>query len=75
VDLSPNGKEPWAAVNPDGGTQLAGKQAAIALTPAPDLCLQFTSSASVTFHAVVELTSGGSGSFTITDTVQPYSKV
>jgi hypothetical protein len=69
-DNAPNGTEPWAAASPASGTVAAGKSAQLTLTPAKDLCTLFKGSP-VNLSASIVLTSGGTGTTQITDSVTP----
>jgi hypothetical protein len=75
IGTSQNGHEPWATASPAAGTVDAGKQARLTLTPAGDLCTQLWSAgitAPVNYTLGVQLTSGGSGATTVTDSVTPF---
>jgi hypothetical protein len=72
IGTSPNGKEPWAAASPASGTVAAGKSASLTLTPVKDLCTQFKDGTPVSFTASIKLTSGGTGTTVISDSVTPF---
>jgi hypothetical protein len=73
VGKTPNGREPWAVASPATGTVAAGKQAQLTLTPTRDLCSQFgNSNAPVSFSIGIQLSSGGGGTTTISDSVTPF---
>jgi hypothetical protein len=63
----PGSAEPWATPDQSSGTVAAGAQSKLTLTPAKDLCTQFKPGQQTTFSADIVLTSGGSGTTSITD--------
>jgi hypothetical protein len=57
----------WATAKPTSGTIPAGKTAQITITPANDVCGKpIPQSFAASYHAIVTLTTGGTGSFTFT---------
>lgn len=70
LDMLGTTGNPWATAYPAQGTLAAGKTSSVTLNPNGLICM-VGGGTTQTFHAIVSLTSGGTGKWTFTETVLP----